>query len=144
MISKIATPEYINEFIINILEKLVNKKTQISKLNHYVRDELLGYVTFTTNENDEFIQVHLKDCKFGYDFYNKDYTRDKEDECCVCYDHTTHTIFCGHNICESCITNIMQYSKTLACPMCRKNHETNNGLQIKYPMHLVNLLFNLE
>ena len=142
MISKFATPEYINDFIIEIIEKLVNKKTQLSKLNHYVRDKLLGYVTFTKNKNDEFIQVYLKDCKYGYDFYNQLLLKNTSDECCVCYDNTQHMISCGHNICESCVTNIMQHSKTLNCPLCRKSQETKNGLIIKYPIHLVTLLFN--
>lgn len=144
MISKIATPEYINDFIIEIIEHLVNKKTQLSKLNHYVRDKLLGYVTFTKNKNDEFIQVHLKDCKYGYDFYNQLLLKNTTDECCVCYENTTHIISCGHTICDSCVTNIMQYSKTLNCPLCRQNQETKNGLIIKYPIHLVTLLFNQE
>ena len=91
MISKIATPEYINRIYYKNIRKVSKKKTQISNLNHYVRDELLGYVTFTTNKNDEFIQVHLKDCKFGYIFIIKT-TCDKEDECCVCKSYRTYDI----------------------------------------------------
>ena len=146
MISKTASPEYINQYIINTLETIIKKRrgTTLNTINRRFYDYLLGEVTFKKEAKNDYINVNLKNCKFGYDFYNKEYTQDEEDECCVCYEKTKQSIECGHIICDDCIKKIMDHSKTIACPMCRKNHETNKGLQIKYPMHLVTLLFNLE
>lgn len=146
MISKTASPDYINQYIINTLEIIIKKKsvTRLNTINRRFYDYLLGEVIFKKDSDTDYINITLKNCKFGYDFYNKENNIDKEAECCVCYENTTQSIECGHIICDDCMQKIMEYSKTLACPMCRKNHETNNGLQIKYPMHLVTLLFNLE
>lgn len=145
MISKTASPDYINQYIINTLETIIKKKrgTTLNTINRRFHDYLLGEVTFKKHAGNDYINVNLKNCRYGYDFYNRD-LQHTEDECCVCYENTNQSIECGHIICDDCIKKIMDHSKTLKCPMCRKNHETNNGLQIKYPMHLVTLLFNLE
>ena len=145
MISKMASPDYINQYIINTLETIIKKRrgTTLNTINRRFHDYLLGEVTFKKQAGNDYINVNLKNCRYGYDFYNRD-LQHKEDECCVCYENTNQSIECGHIICDDCIKNIMEHSKSLKCPMCRKDQETNNGLQIKYPMHLVTLLFNLE
>lgn len=145
MISKTASPDYINQYIINTLETIIKKRrrTTLNTINRRFHDYLLGEVTFKKEAENDYINVNLKNCRYGYDFYNRD-LQHKEDECCVCYENTNQSIECGHIICDDCIKNIMEHSKSLKCPMCRKDQETNNGLQIKYPMHLVTLLFNLE
>ena len=145
MISKTASPDYINQYIINTLETIIKKKrgTTLNTINRKFYDYLLGEVTFKKQAENDYINVNLKNCRYGYDFYNRD-LQHTEDECCVCYENTNQSIECGHIICDDCIKKIMVHSKSLKCPMCRKDQETNNGLQIKYPMHLVTLLFNLE
>ena len=145
MISKTASPDYINQYIINALETIIKKRrgATLNTINRRFHDYLLGEVTFKKEAENDYINVNLKNCRYGYDFYNRD-LQHKEDECCVCYENTNQSIECGHIICDDCIKNIMEHSKSLKCPMCRKDQETNNGLQIKYPMHLVTLLFNLE
>lgn len=145
MISKMASPDYINQYIINTLETIIKKKrgTTLNTINRRFHDYLLGEVTFKKQACNDYINVNLKNCRYGYDFYNRD-LQHTEDECCVCYENTNQSIECGHIICDDCIKKIMEHSKSLKCPMCRKDQETNNGLQIKYPMHLVTLLFNLE
>ena len=149
MISKTASPEYINQYIINSLDIMIKKynKKNINDykfLNKKFYDYLLGEVEFKKEAENDYINITLKNCRYGFDFYNQVYYRNKKEECCVCYENTNQSIQCGHTICDNCIQKIMDHSKTLECPMCRKNHETNRGLKIKYPMHLVTLLFNIE
>lgn len=147
MISRTSSPEYINEFIINSLEKYISNtksRKKLGKIYFVVKDRILGNVVFKKEKDNDYIYICFTNCRYGYDFYNHDIILKNKNECCVCYDDTAHTIQCGHIICETCVKKIMEHSKTLKCPLCRKNNESYNGLEINYPMHLVTLLFNLE
>jgi hypothetical protein len=144
MITKISTPYNINIFIINTLESFVEKGKNINNLNTCIVDRFFGVVEFKKKKKNEYIDITFKQCKYGYDFYNKQIIVPKEDECCVCYDNTLDTIKCGHIICDKCVREIMKHSKTLQCPLCRVNQEIEGGLHIRYPIHLATLLFNVE
>ena len=165
MITRTITLNEINDFIIAELENIFVEKTFEKKLfkkklfkkslnkneinekvfNYSKKHQKFGIVQFRKNKNDSHIKIHFIGCRYGFDFYNNDQsteTTETTDECCVCYEKTQEVIHCGHKICGSCVTEIMNHSKTINCPMCRKNHEINEGLKINYPMHLVTLLFN--
>ena len=138
MITRIVDTKYINDFIIKCLKSIIKRK---KKYNKTFRDPILGLVTFIKNNNDTHINIHLVNCRYGYDFFNQDNLNTKNtNECCVCFEETHNIIQCGHILCPECISNIMKYSKKMICPLCRKNHENINGLIIKYPLHLVTLL----
>lgn len=159
MIRRTITLNEINDFIIAELEYIFvnkqtfkkslnkNRKTEKNEKNEKVfnylkKDKKFGTVQFCKNKNDSHIKIHFIGCRYGYDFYNNDLSVKTSDECCVCYEKTQDVIQCGHKICGSCVTEIMKHSKSMNCPMCRKNHESNEGLKINYPMHLVTLLFD--
>ena len=144
MILRTSSPIYINQFIINTLEIIIKKKMDIHSLDTYRKDNILGFVEFKKEKNNDYIDITLRNCNYGYDFYNKEICKEKEDECCVCFINTQKAIACGHIICDDCISEIMKHSKTLNCPLCRQNQEIKGGLKIKYPLHLVTLLFNIE
>ena len=156
MIQQLADINYINNFIIECLEKIDKKRTTFlfifkkknkpkykKEINTVYKDSKLGNVIFTKKKDDEFINIHFVNCRYGYDFFNKKNLNTKTtDECCVCLEQTHSVIECGHKVCDDCIINIMTHSKTITCPMCRYNHEKKNGLIIKYPAHLRTLLFS--
>ena len=146
MIARTILLEEINKFIINQLEGIYDSNKNITQkdavFKYSKKDQKFGTVHFCKKESDSYIEIKFYSCRYGYDFYNNDPSTKITDECCVCYEKTQDVIHCGHKICGSCVTEIMKHSKTLNCPMCRKNHESNNGLIIKYPMHLVTLLFD--
>ena len=153
MISKTIDIEDINKYIIeqlslvfnksNTKEELITKK--MNAFEHVAWSKIYGTVCFKKQESDMFVNIDFKSCRFGYDFYNQSGPSNcKEtdlDECCVCYENTDNKIMCGHRICVGCVNDIMRHSKTMDCPLCRRKHETNTGLQIKYPAHLILLLF---
>lgn len=54
-------------------------------------------------------------------------TSSEENECKICYDayfsQVKKTLPCGHDLCESCASKIMNYRETtICCPFCRQIH----------------------
>ena len=162
MISKTIDITDINDYIIEQLSILFKKsesesksksnpksqketKANMDKFEHITWCKLFGTVSFKKQLGDAFINIYFRDCRFGYDFYNQNGPSDcaeiDVDECCVCYENTDNKIMCGHRLCVGCVNDIMKHSKTMDCPLCRKKHETSEGLEIKYPAHLMWLLF---
>ena len=161
MISRTIDIVDINQYIIEQLSLIFDKSKSKSKsksktkekvnpkkmneFEHTTWSRIYGTVVFKKKESDLFVNIYFKSCRFGYDFYNQSGPSNcKEtdlDECCVCYENTDNKIMCGHRICVHCVNDIMKHSKTMDCPLCRKKHETDEGLKIKYPAHLMLLLF---
>ena len=145
MITHTTTPQYINDFIIVCLQSIYKKKQTFNiKINRSFYDPKLGTLRFRKkNKKDKYINIHLVNCCYGYDFFNNDILNTKNtEECCVCFEETHNTIQCGHRLCTECVGNIMRHNKEMICPLCRKKHENTNGLIIKYPLHLTTLLFS--
>ena len=148
MISRTIDIHDINQFIIDQLSIFFNKSSDLKKMEKFeftTHNKIYGPVKFKKEKSDTVVHIHFSSCRYGYDFYNSlgQSTSDicDKDECAVCYEDTEHKIQCGHRLCGKCITEIMKHSKTFDCPLCRKKHETSGGLDIKYPAHLMLLLF---
>lgn len=161
MIVRAITIDVINEYIIAELGKLfggqedgvgknlgsecIDVRAQMEEFEHTTYSKLYGKVKFIKEPKDDFVRIHLSACRYGYDFFNEPgmSARAGEDreECAVCYEETDRTIRCGHRICENCVTKIMNHNKKLDCPLCRRSQEDDGGLHIRYPGHLMWLLF---
>ena len=160
MIVRAITIDVINEYIISELEKLFGEqedgagntssectdvRAQMEEFKHTTGSKQYGTVKFIKEPKDDFVRIHLSACRYGYDFFNEPgmsaRAGEDRDECAVCYEETDRTIRCGHRICENCVTKIMNHNKKLDCPLCRRSQEDDGGLHIRYPAHLMWLLF---
>ena len=144
MINHCVNKEQINLFIIECIKIIIKKKKTLNKkIKIIFKDHKIGPVIFSKNKGDDFFKIHLLKCKYGYDFFNQDNINTSHtEECCVCFEQTHSVIKCGHRVCDECVQNIMKHIKKVQCPLCRENHENNNGLIINYPLHLATLLFS--
>ena len=111
---------YCNEC--NIAYRYNNKKKHhiLHKYgNFYYAEVIEKYCTKGYNVN--YMPMFKDEIYFKNLLYDETTTFDwksyeKQDDCCVCFEKTTHTTECGHFLCEECIPNL----KNNTCPMCRK------------------------
>jgi len=61
------------------------------------------------------------------------------EDCCICFENTSHTLSCHHHTCINCLKKLIK--KSNICPICRKEFNTH---PYKYhpPKHTPNLKIN--
>ena len=102
------------------LELFINRITRdfddgIVRSCNITRD-LLGPVSITVTKDSCNLKFPLIEIKLPL----KRLPKNEEEDCVVCYEHSTTQTMCNHIVCKTC------YDQLKTCPLCRRGLNGNN------------------